>query len=113
MIDDKSYQRAAELFHMLSHPARLRILDELRWGEACVCHLQAALVRSQVYVSQQLRVLREAGMIESHKEGTFVFYRLTDSRVDRLLEEVLGPAVQSISVPGCTCPRCGGDGCLG
>ena len=113
MMYDKPYQRASGFFHLLSHPARLRILDELRWGEACVCHLQAALERSQVYVSQQLRVLREAGMIESRKEGTFVYYQLTDSRVDRFLEDVLGPTVQSIPVPGCSCPRCGGDGCSG
>ena len=108
-----SYQQAAELFHILSHRARLRILDELRRGEACVCHLQAALGRPQVYVSQQLRVLREAGMIESYKQGTFVFYRLTEPRVEQLLAKVLGPADQSAPVSGCECPRCGGTACSG
>lgn len=112
-MEPESYQTATELFCVLSHPARLRILDELRRGEACVCHLQAALGRPQVYVSQQLRVLREARLIESYKQGTFVFYQLTDLRVERLLVEVLGSADQSAPASGCECPRCGGDGCSG
>jgi DNA-binding transcriptional ArsR family regulator len=108
-----SYQQATELFHILSHRARLRILDELRRGEACVCHLQAALGRPQVYVSQQLRVLREAGVIESYKDGTFVFYNLTEPLVERLLSEALGPADESAPVSGCECPRCSGTACSG
>jgi DNA-binding transcriptional ArsR family regulator len=112
-METRSYKQTAELFRILSHRARLRILDELRRGEACVCHLQAALERPQVYVSQQLRVLREAGVIESYKDGTFVFYRLTEPLVERLLAKVLGPADQSAPVSGCECPRCGGTGCSG
>ena len=108
-----SYKRATKLFCILAHRARLRILDELRRGEACVCHLQAALGRPQVYVSQQLRVLREAGVIDSRKDGTFVFYNLTDPLVERLLAEALGPADQFVPVSGCECPRCGGTGCSG
>ena len=108
-----SHKQATELFRILSHRARLRILDELRRGEACVCHLQATLGRPQVYVSQQLRVLREAGVIESYKEGTFVFYRLTEPLVERLLAEALGPADQSAPLSGCECPRCGGTACSG
>ena len=101
-----SYRHAARLFRLLSHPARLRILDELRRGEACVCHLQAVLGRPQVYVSQQLRVLREAGVIESYKDGLFVYYRLADPHIERILEEVLGPAGEAVPLPGCTCPSC-------
>jgi DNA-binding transcriptional ArsR family regulator len=112
-VEARSYKRTTELFCLLSHRARLRILDELRRGEACVCHLQAALGRPQVYVSQQLRVLREAGVIESRKDGTFVFYSLTEPLVERLLAEALGPADESAPVSGCECPRCGGTGCSG
>jgi DNA-binding transcriptional ArsR family regulator len=112
-METGSYKQATELFHILSHRARLRILDELRRGEACVCHLQAALGRPQVYVSQQLRVLREAGVIESRNEGTFAFYRLTEPLVERLLAEALGPADQSVPMSGCECPRCGGTACSG
>jgi DNA-binding transcriptional ArsR family regulator len=101
-----SYRQAAKLFHLLSHPARLHILDELRRGEACVCHLQAVLGRPQAYVSQQLRVLREAGVVRDRKDGLLVHYRVADQQMEHLLEEVLGPAGEPTCVPGCPCPRC-------
>ncbi len=104
------YHQAARLFRLLSHPARLRILGELRRDEACVCHLQAVLGRPQAYVSQQLRVLREAGVVTDHKDGLNVYYRLADRRVERLLEEILGPAGERTVPPACPCPRCRGDG---
>ncbi len=97
------------MFSLLSHPVRLRILDELRRGEACVCHLQAILKRPQPYISQQLRVLRDAGAIESHRRGLYIYYRLADERVERLLQETLGPAGEPEPVLSCTCPRCHKD----
>ena len=78
------YRKAAKLFHLLSHQARLHILDELRKDEACVCHLQTVLHRPQAYVSQQLRVLREAGVVADRKDGVLVFYRLDDLQVNRV-----------------------------
>ena len=103
------YRQAAQLHSLLSHPARLQILDELRRDEACVCHLQAALKRPQAYVSQQLRVLREAGVVADRKDGLLVYYRLDDRRVERLLEEVLGPAGDSTRLPDCPCPKCSSE----
>ena len=100
------YHRAAQLYHLLSHPARLRILDELRREEACVCHLQAVLGRPQAYVSQQLRVLREAGVVTDRKDGQLVYYRLADLRVEHLLEEVLEPTGQPTRLLACSCPKC-------
>lgn len=108
-MNRETYRQVAEIFSLLSHPARLHILDELRRGEACVCHLQALLRRPQPYISQQLRSLREAGLITGRKKGLFIYYSLSDPRVERLLEEVLGPASQSGSLPACSCPRCLGE----
>jgi len=105
-MNQDSHHQAARLFHCLSHPARLRILDELRRDDACVCHLQAVLGRPQAYVSQQLRVLREAGVVTDHKEGQMVYYRLVDQRVGRLLETLLGPASERTHPLDCPCPRC-------
>jgi DNA-binding transcriptional ArsR family regulator len=102
----KQYQSASELFGLLSHTPRLRILDELRRGEACVCHLQAVLDRPQAYVSQQLSVLRGAGVVTDRREGLFVYYRLSDPQVERLLEQALGPAGQPTPIAGCPCPHC-------
>ncbi|HDN79940.1 MAG TPA: transcriptional regulator [Chloroflexi bacterium] len=100
------YRQAVRLFGLLAHPARLRILDELRRGEACVCHLQAVLKRPQPYISQQLRVLRQAGVIEARKQGLYVYYRLADERVERLLGEILGPVGTPSPLPACSCPQC-------
>jgi DNA-binding transcriptional ArsR family regulator len=109
-MKDNQYRRAARLFHILSHQARLRILDELRRDEACVCHLQTVLGRPQAYVSQQLRVLREAGVVTDRRDGLMVYYCLADRRVERLLEELLGPAGEPTRLTECPCPRCRAGG---
>jgi DNA-binding transcriptional ArsR family regulator len=105
-MKSRSYKQSAELFRTLAHPGRLRILDELRRAEACVCHLQTVLRRPQAYVSQQLRVLREAEIVTADKDGLNVFYRLADAQVARLLEQVLGPAGEPARLPNCPCPHC-------
>jgi ArsR family transcriptional regulator len=106
MARDTTYRRAARLYRLLAHPARLRILDELRRDEACVCHLQAVLRRPQAYISQQLRVLREAGVVQDRKDGLLVYYRLADPQVGRLLEEMLEPAGERTAPALCPCPKC-------
>ena len=101
-----SYDKTAEVFRLLAHPARLQIMDELRRAEACVCHLQTVLKRPLAYVSQQLRVLRDAGLVEDSREGTLVYYRVNDPTVERLLEESLGPTEEPTRVDTCPCPFC-------
>jgi len=103
-----NYEEKVELFHLLSLENRLRILDELRYGDACVCHLQHRLKRPQAYVSQQLRVLKDAGVVDDHKDGVNVFYSLSHSTVRELVEVALGPVETDRPVdPACPCPRCG------
>lgn len=103
------YRQMAQLFRLLSHPARLRILDALRRrDEACVCHLQAVLKRRQPYVSQQLRALRDAGLVDSRRDGLYIYYRLSDPQVVQVLDAILGPAGQPRHHPDCTCPACQG-----
>ncbi|MGD2105648.1 MAG: metalloregulator ArsR/SmtB family transcription factor [Anaerolineae bacterium] len=103
---EEKYRRASDVFSVLSHQPRLRILDELRRGEACVCHLQAVLGRPQAYVSQQLGVLRDAGVVTDRRDGLFVYYGLADAQVEHLLQESLGPASEPTAVAGCPCPHC-------
>jgi len=103
------YTQSAAVFQLLAHPARLHILDELRRGPACVCHLQAVLGRPQAYISQQLRVLREADVVVDEKDGLNVYYRIADRRSLRLLEEILGEAQPARRVEGCPCPHCTGQ----
>ena len=105
-MNQERYHQATKLFQVLSHEARLHILNALRTDEACVCHLQTVLGRPQAYVSQQLRVLRDEGLVIDRREGTLVYYRLANAQVERLLEEALGPAEKPVCVAGCPCPRC-------
>ncbi len=100
------HQQVAQLFHILSHPVRLQILDELRLGEACVCHLQALVGSPQPYVSQQLGKLRKADLVTDRREGLFVYYSLSDARVERVLEVLLGPPGEGEYIADCRCPRC-------
>jgi ArsR family transcriptional regulator len=108
-LNENLYRQAARIFHLLSHQGRLHILDELRRDEACVCHLQAVLRRPQAYVSQQLRVLREAGIVADRKDGLLVYYRLVDPQTEHLLEETLGPPGEASRPPACPCPKCNSD----
>ncbi|MBN2304076.1 MAG: helix-turn-helix transcriptional regulator [Anaerolineae bacterium] len=105
MID---YDDATVRFKALAHPVRLQILDMLRGGEICVCHMEAALGKRQAYISQQLMALRDAGLVESRKDGLQVFYRLVDDITADLLDAVLGP-VEAGGLPvleSCPCPNC-------
>ncbi len=76
----------AELFKALGHPVRIRILELLRSGERTVSDLQTQLQIEASSVSQQLAVLRSRQLVLSRKEGTSVFYRISDPLVFDLLD---------------------------
>ncbi len=71
----------------LAQPVRLEIMDILRRGPACVCDLVTATGRRQPYISQQLIVLREAGLVASRSEGQKNFYHLNPARLHATLQE--------------------------
>jgi DNA-binding transcriptional ArsR family regulator len=105
---DPTYEQLAEFFKGLAHPTRLQILDLLREAEMCVCHIEASLNKRQAYVSQQLMTLREAGLVESRREGLQVYYRLAHPQIAELLNLMLGTTRQTgiQRVDGCPCPTC-------
>lgn len=107
------YQKQVALLKLLAHPLRLQILDILRSGDECVCHLAAALDKPQPYISQQLAILRKGGALVDQREGTNIFYRLADENVWRLVEAICGPVPDATShepargrLAGCHCPKC-------
>jgi len=67
------YEEEARYYKVLMHPLRLAILDLLRNGEQCVCHMEAVFGLRQAYISQQLMVLRSAGVVEVRREGLNIF----------------------------------------
>jgi ArsR family transcriptional regulator len=106
----------AELFKALSQPARIEILLAIGSGEACVCHLEAVLKLRQAYISQQLMALRQAGLLDTRREGRFIFYSLIDPELMgliRLAAKALGiPEKKIVFASGggpsldCGCPDC-------
>ena len=75
----------AELFKALGHPARVRILEVLSEGEQSVGAMQPEVGIELSHLSQQLGVLRRAGLVVSRKEGSSVIYSVKDDLVIELL----------------------------
>ena len=61
------YQSQTQYFKALMHPTRMAILDALREGEQCVCHMEAAFGLRQAHISQHLMVLRDAGLVADRR----------------------------------------------
>jgi len=76
----------AELFKALGHPARVRILEVLSSGERTVGDIQPLVGIESSHLSQQLGVLRRAGVVTNRKDGSSVIYSLSDPVVAELLD---------------------------
>ena len=77
-------QLAAQ-FKALADPTRVAIINGLSaTDEVCVCNLTEAFELSQPTISHHLRVLREAGLVESTRRGTWAYYRLVPESIDAL-----------------------------
>jgi DNA-binding transcriptional ArsR family regulator len=112
LIETQAFEAQAQMLKMLTHPVRLAILNILRDGEHCVCHMEAHLGYRQAYISQQLMVMREAGLVQDRRDGWNVFYSVAKPRIFAVLSAVeqmitsedthrqLHPAV------ACPCPKC-------
>jgi DNA-binding transcriptional ArsR family regulator len=79
------YQVKAEFFKTLGHPARIRVLELLSEREHSVAEMLPDVGIEAANLSQQLAVLRRAGLVTTRKEGSNVFYSLTSPHVAELL----------------------------
>lgn len=79
------YQAKAELFRTLGHPVRIRVLELLQDGPKPVRDLLAVIEVEPSNLSQQLAVLRRAGMVTSYRDGPLVMYSLSTPDVADLL----------------------------
>ena len=95
------------LFKALAHPVRLETLDMPGRGEICVCHIDTPPRSRQAYISQQLMTLREAELVNSRKDGTQVYYRLTALRIEPILKALMGEPLEDgrIILTDCPCPH--------
>lgn len=79
------YQLKAEFFKTLGHPVRIRVLELLSEREHAVAEMLVETGVEPANLSQQLAVLRRAGLVVTRKEGATVYYSLTSSQVAQLM----------------------------
>ncbi len=78
-------EELARRFKALADPTRVAIVNRLAGAEeVCVCELVEEFDLSQPTVSHHLRILREAGLVESRRRGTWAYYRLVSEAVAEL-----------------------------
>jgi ArsR family transcriptional regulator len=110
-----SYQEQSKLYKVLMHPTRLAILDILRDGEQCVCHMEAILGIRQANISQHLMVLRDAGLVTDRRDGWNIFYRVIRPDVYKIIDamnafsgisNLAGSQPARAQKHTCPCPKC-------
>ncbi len=87
LIDMETLERVAPVIRNAAHPLRLRILDYLaaEGGPRTVTQITEAASAGQAVVSQQLRILKDQGILSARRDGNFVFYGIANPSVLHLL----------------------------
>ncbi|AWT44172.1 MULTISPECIES: ArsR/SmtB family transcription factor [Streptomyces] len=86
-LDEDQAAELAKIFKALGDPVRLRLLSLIAsraGGEVCVCDLTPAFELSQPTISHHLKLLRQAGLIDCERRGTWVYYWVLPGALDRL-----------------------------
>ena len=84
-LDQAASDALAARFRALSDPTRVAIVNRLAsTEECCVCDLNATFDLSQPTISHHLRVLRDAGLVESSRRGTWAYYRVVPDTLGAL-----------------------------
>ena len=93
--DDADFDRLIEALRLIGHPLRLSMLMLLARGESAVGDLVARTGQSPSLVSQQLALLRKAGLVKARREAKQVFYTLAGGRLVEVSEALAGLAWQA------------------
>ncbi|TNY35920.1 ArsR/SmtB family transcription factor [Thermomonospora catenispora] len=92
-LSEEEAGELAPLFKAIADPVRLRLLSLIachRDGEVCVCELTDAFELTAPTISHHLKVLKQAGLVDSERRGTWVYYRI-DPRLLERLSTILHP----------------------
>jgi ArsR family transcriptional regulator len=95
--DDRVLEFKARLYKVMGDPNRLKALEILRSGESCQCEIVPLLGQSQPTVSRHLKLLEDAGLITSRKDGTRMFYRVVDGHIFNLLDSIDDNMIELVS----------------
>src|SRR5258707_14550608 len=93
-IATRDVEATLRLFRALGDETRLRLLEQLRGGEQCVCDLTDELEASQPRLSFHLKTLKDAGLVTDRKEGRWVYYTLNLDVLDEMMQ-----ALEAIKKP--------------
>lgn len=89
MPSDTEINRLSDTFKIFGDNTRLRIIYALYMGEMCVCDISESLKISQSAVSHQLRLLRNANLVKTRREGKSIFYSLDDDHIYSIMNQGL------------------------
>lgn len=78
-------QMQVNIFKALGHPIRLKIVKKLLPCAKCVCELNDDIEFSQSNLSQHLKILRDAGVLESHRDGLKIIYTVCHKDIEKLI----------------------------
>ncbi len=81
-----STELKAEILNALAHPNRIRILEYLRKDIRCNCELAPALELEQSNLSRHLKILVQAGVLVSWKDGLRVNFKVADERIFKIID---------------------------
>jgi DNA-binding transcriptional ArsR family regulator len=75
-----------KIYKALAHPIRIKIVKSLLDGPLCVCILNENVEFSQSNLSQHLKILKDAGVLKSEKDGLRILYSIKDDEIKNLLK---------------------------
>jgi len=113
-----SIKKVSDLLQAIGLEPRLEILLAIGEGEACVCHLESILGYRQAYISQNLMALREANLLNTRRDGKYIFYRLENPKILEMVElaaRLTGTDLSIVAIwakhsrSSCDCPTCSSE----
>jgi len=113
-------EQASSILSVLGNPFRIQIAIALSGQEACVCHLEQMLKKRQAFISQHLMVMRDAGLLDTRRDGKYIYYRLADKDgvLDLIRSAAMIAGLSTDEMPvtqieqvltQCVCPNCDVD----
>lgn len=89
MLESEQFEKLSMFFKAISDETRIKILYSLSQSRMCVCDLASLLGMTVSAISHQLRILKQAGLVKSDKNGKIVFYELSDEHVTTVFGNAL------------------------
>ncbi len=89
MLEKKQFEKLSMFFKAISDETRIKILYSLSVSEMCVCDIASLLDVTVSAVSHQLRILKQAELVKSDKQGKIVYYSLADNHVNVVFKNAL------------------------